>query len=158
MVAHALGNPRLYAGLKGIERNFLAHRADFLDEKEGPAYTEDLTDDQEHLLELVDGLSEVEDADPSLGALYRHADCRGRWHLFLQHVKDTDDLRAWNTDPDTTFGETSNHAVMQSTKANVNIVDTDMETESEDSGAIIEGPNVNNGMRNVLSALAMSVQ
>lgn len=158
MVAHALGNPRLYAGLKGIERNFLAHRADYLDEKGGPAYTEDLIDDQELLLELVDGLSEVEDVHPSLGALYRHANCRERWHLLLQHVKDTGDLRAWDTDPDTTFGETRNDAVMQSTKANVNIVDTDMDKESEDSGAIIEGPNANNGMRNVLSALAMSVQ
>lgn len=78
--------------------------------------------------------------------------------MFFQHVKDTGDLRAWDTDPDTTFWETSNDAVMQSTKANVNIVDTDMDTESEDSGAIIEGPNANNGMRNVLSALAMSVQ
>lgn len=42
-------------------------------------------------------------------------------------------------------------------KVNVNIVDMDMDIEFEDSGVIIEGFNVNNGMRNVFSVLVMLV-
>ncbi|KAK0671444.1 hypothetical protein QBC41DRAFT_386016 [Cercophora samala] len=138
VIAHALGNPRLYAGLRSIERDFLGHRADYLDGNEGPAYPEGLSDDQELLLELVDGLSDVEDVAPSLGAQYRHADCRERWHFFLKHLKDTGDLRAWDTDPDTAFEDKDTDTAVADTDDDMDITNTPMDTDSEGGDSTIQ--------------------